>query len=253
MALKSSRIASLFICIFIITFLSSCATRAPRTPDQYVIYESPSGSVLPRADLYHSVAPGETLWRIAKMYDVDIDTIKSVNRIHDVHDIEIGTRLRIPDAKQRKHVITLYPNRRWKYIIIHHSATDEGNSERFNKAHLNRGWKGVGYHFIIDNGTCGKDDGQIETSPRWLKQERGAHCKADGMNEKGIGICLVGNFSEERVSRRQMDSLVYLTDKLKRYYRIPDKNILGHGQVHGANTECPGTKFPWKTFRARLR
>ena len=115
-----------------------------------------------------------------------------------------------------------------------------------------RRWKGLGYHFVIDNGSSGKQDGQIEISPRWLHQDNGAHCKANGMNYRGIGICLVGNFSEDRVTSRQMDSLVYLVNELKKYYRISNLHILGHGQVKGANTECPGTRFPWDEFRRRL-
>ncbi|MBD3296494.1 MAG: LysM peptidoglycan-binding domain-containing protein, partial [Candidatus Omnitrophica bacterium] len=194
-----------------------------------------------------------TLWRISKMYNVDYRGIQTANNIGDLTDIEIGTKLLIPGAAPRKHVITLYPSRKWKHIIIHHSATDYGNSEEFNRAHLNRGWKGIGYHFVIDNGTCGKSDGQIETSPRWIKQMNGAHCKASGMNKKAVGICLVGNFSKERVSRKQMASLVYLVSKLQDYYDIPDSHIVGHGDVRGASTECPGTRFPWKTFRSKLR
>jgi len=186
------------------------------------------------------------------MYNVDAETIKRANRITDVRDIEIGRRLYIPDAAGRRHVITLYPGRRWKYIIVHHSATDWGSSSEFNKAHINKGWKGVGYHFIIDNGTCGKDDGQIETTHRWIKQMDGAHCKAGGMNTSGIGICVVGNFSDDMISPRQMASLTYLVRTLKGYYNIPDRNIMGHGKVPGAKTECPGKRFPWSVFRSRL-
>ncbi|MFH1394591.1 MAG: N-acetylmuramoyl-L-alanine amidase [Candidatus Omnitrophota bacterium] len=206
-----------------------------------------------RQGLYHSVAPGETLWRISKMYDVDIDAIREINGINDVRDLDIGKKLYIPSAAKRKNVITLYPNKKWKYIVIHHSATDKGNSSRFNNAHLKRGWNGVGYHFIIDNGTCGKDDGQIEMSPRWIKQTEGAHCKAGSMNKKAIGICLVGNFSEDDVSVKQMNSLAYLTNQLRNYYNIPTKNIVGHGQVPGAQTECPGTRFPWQDFWKRIK
>lgn len=233
--------------------LSSCSTtRITKPPTETVIYESPNIPNFARQGVYHYVAPGETLWRIAKMYEVDMDEIRQVNSIRDVRDIDIGAKLYIPGAAPRKHVLTLYPSSKWKYIIIHHSATERGSAQEFNEAHLKRGWKGVGYHFIIDNGTLGKDDGQIETGPRWIKQEDGAHCKAGSMNEQGIGICLVGNFSRDRVSRGQMDSLVYLTNKLRKYYDIPKNRIIGHGKVTGANTECPGKKFPWKTFRSRL-
>ena len=232
-----------------VLILSSCTARHVETIRLKQEFQPGDlGANVMREGCFHSVAPGETIWRISQMYDVDIEAIKRVNNVRDVRDIDIGKRLYIPKAAERKNVITLYPSKKWNYIVLHHSATDSGNSEKFNKAHLRRGWKGVGYHFVVDNGTCGKDNGQIETSPRWTKQSDGAHCKADGMNSKAIGICLVGNFSEDNVSAEQMDSLVYLVDTLKTYYRIPKKNILGHGQVVGAKTECPGTRFPWRKF-----
>ena len=51
---------------------------------------------------------------------------------------------------------------------------------------------------------------------------------------------------------KQLASLVYLVNLLKRYYHIPRKNIIGHGQVPGASTECPGKRFPWRSFIAQL-
>ncbi len=253
MSFKYRVIAVTFYAV-LAAFLSSCASTHAPTTDTGSTYDVSSVPAHMRSGLYHSVAPGETLWRIAKMYDVDVRTIKRVNHIRDVRDIDIGTRLYIPGAAPMKHVITLYPSRKWKYIIIHHSATDYGSAQEFNKVHLKKGWQGVGYHFIIDNGTCGKADGQIETTHRWINQMDGAHCKADGMNEKGIGVCLVGNFSKRgvSVSQKQMNSLVYLVRTMRDYYDIPNRNIMGHGQVPGAKTECPGTRFPWKSFRARL-
>lgn len=247
----------LFVCCVLLftgaCFLSSCTVKyLPGRPVESAVYEVPGISPYGKQAIYHSVAPGETVWRIAKMYGVDAEAIKKANHIRDVRDLEIGTRLYIPGAEPRKHVIVLYPSSTWKYIIIHHSATDVGSAAEINKAHLTRGWSGVGYHFVIDNGTAGKGDGQIEMAPRWVNQQKGAHCRAGGMNEKGIGICLVGNFSKDRVSEKQMSSLTYLVDKLRMFYKIPKKNIIGHGGVSGAHTECPGKYFPWKSFWARL-
>ncbi len=55
--------------------------------------------------IYHTIAKGETLWRISKYYSVDLDELIRVNKISDVTNIEIGTRLLIPvsapDPKQR--------------------------------------------------------------------------------------------------------------------------------------------------------
>lgn len=246
------------IAIFCALSLSSCATPHKIAPAPIsglaTITETPLlGSSMMREPAYHLVAPGETLWRISKMYDVNVEELIKVNKIKDVKDIDIGSRLYIPNAAPIKNVVTLYPSKKWKYIIVHHSATESGNSIEFNNAHLKRGWKGIGYHFVIDNGTRGKAPGQIETSPRWINQQDGAHCKAAGMNEKGIGICLVGNFSKDEVSDRQLSSLVYLVNKLKKFYNIPSNHILGHGQVPGAQTECPGTKFPWNKFRKQIQ
>jgi N-acetyl-anhydromuramyl-L-alanine amidase AmpD len=187
------------------------------------------------------------------MYDVSSKEILRENRLYSKEPVLAkGQRLLIPNAAPVMPVISLYPSRKWKYIIIHHSATDEGSSLSFDKAHISRGWHGVGYHFVIDNGSKGKDDGQIEVSPRWLKQENGSHCKAGSMNTKAIGICLVGDFSREAPTPRQMDALVYLVNRLRKYYGIPIGRIMGHGQVPGASTECPGTNFPWEELKSRL-
>jgi N-acetyl-anhydromuramyl-L-alanine amidase AmpD len=165
----------------------------------------------------------------------------------------MGQRLLIPQAAAIRPVINLYPSRKWKYIIIHHSATDEGDALAFHKLHRNKGWETVGYHFVVDNGTIGKKAGAIEASPRWIKQQNGAHCKASQMNYQGIGVCLVGNFNIERVSREQMESLLYLVNTLRHYYKIPTGNIIGHGSVPGAKTDCPGKNFPWAEFKNRLK
>jgi N-acetylmuramoyl-L-alanine amidase len=172
---KIIAILKLGISCVLVFFLASCSTPHVTTPPVATsVYEVPAPSDFARGGAYHSIAPGETLWRISKMYDVNVDTLKKVNRIRNVRKLEIGQKLYIPGAAPRKDVVTLYPSRKWKYIIIHHSATDAGNSMQFNKTHLRRGWKGVGYHFIIDNGTMGKDDGQIETGPRMARIARQA-------------------------------------------------------------------------------
>jgi hypothetical protein len=150
-------------------------------------------------------------------------------------------------------VIPLYLNPQWRYIVIHHSATKKGNGLSFNRYHLQKGFGGVGYDFVIDNGTNGEPDGQIEITPRWLLQEAGVHCRAFGMNDSAIGICLVGNFNRQKISKAQMTTLVHLIGLLRDYYRIPLENIMGHGQVPGANTDCPGKRFPWFRFVRRLK
>src|SRR5580765_6077779 len=68
------------------------------------------------------------------------------------------------------------PPRPWEFIVIHHSATRAGSAEVFDAAHRARGMiNGLAYHFVIDNGTEGTQDGFIETGTRWVKQMHGGH------------------------------------------------------------------------------
>lgn len=224
----------------------------PGTSGAQVVEKCPIPSSAPRT-ITHEVAPLETVWRIARMYDVKPEAIYRANRLRPQDPIQIGQKLVIPNAKALRHVIALYPNSQWKYIVIHHTATDIGKAFSIHRSHQDRGfWNGLGYHFLIDNGTLGKGDGQIEVAPRWIKQQCGAHCKAGGMNDKGIGIALVGNFNLDQPTPNQLQSLVYLLRTLIDYYHIPPSHILGHRDVEGAATDCPGKRFPWASVRPCL-
>jgi len=199
------------------------------------------------------IIPGETLYRLSKMYDVSAQDILSRNGLKGPAGLKMGRTITIPHAAPLKEVIPVFPSRKWKYIIVHHSASDKDNAMSLFNTHLRRGFDGTGYDFIIDNGTKGTSAGHVDATPRWIAQKDGAHCKASDMNTKAIGICLVGNFSQERVPESQLSALVHLVNYLRQYYNIPEKNILGHSQVPGARTECPGKLFPWKEFERRLR
>ena len=43
-------------------------------------------------------------------------------------------------------------DRQWRYVVLHHSATDSGSAAEFDKLHRRRGWDELGYHFVITNG-----------------------------------------------------------------------------------------------------
>jgi len=136
-----------------------------------------------------------------------------------------------------------------KYVIIHHSATTQGDVASFRRAHKAKGWRDVGYHYVINNGTY-QADGLVEVGR--TEYEDGAHCKADGMNRKSIGICLVGDLNVQRPTTAQMESLKQLCRDIMSRYRIPAGNILGHGEVKGSATACPGKNFDMKKLRGRL-
>jgi N-acetylmuramoyl-L-alanine amidase len=136
--------------------------------------------------------------------------------------------------------------RPWRYIVIHHSGTDRGGAKAFNNAHLARGWEnGLGYDFVIGNGTDTRD-GQIEVGDRWRRQIQGAHAGVALYNEYGIGICLVGDFERYRPTARQLAALAELVNYLAQTYNVPRKNILRHSDVK--DTKCPGRYFPFQAM-----
>jgi N-acetyl-anhydromuramyl-L-alanine amidase AmpD len=132
--------------------------------------------------------------------------------------------------------------RPWRYLVIHHSATDRGSAALFDRSHRRRGWDELGYHFVIDNGRGGPD-GRIEVGSRWRSQKWGAHCGGTPDNEYnnfGIGICLVGDLRERMPSAAQLASLRRLARYLVLRYGIPPGNVIGHRDAPNARTVCPG-------------
>lgn len=51
--------------------------------------------------VYYTVKPGDTLWKIAKQFDVPVDTIKQSNNLTQPN-IEVGMTLFIPNAREIK-------------------------------------------------------------------------------------------------------------------------------------------------------
>ena len=132
--------------------------------------------------------------------------------------------------------------RPWRWIVLHHSATDGGSAAIFDHAHRKRGWDELGYHFVITNGRNGPD-GQVQIGSRWPKQKWGAHCGGtpnNAYNNYGIGICLVGKCSKKLPSPRQLASLKKLLRFLMDRYKITPARVIGHRDAPNTATKCPG-------------
>lgn len=116
-------------------------------------------------------------------------------------------------------------------IILHHSACSSCTAEQIHQWHLNNGWEGAGYHFLV------RKDGNVYR----LRPEEyiGAHAK--GSNYNSIGICAEGNFENETMSEAQKNSLIELVSYLKGKYGI--SKVLKHSDVN--NTACPGKNYPF--------
>ena len=243
------------LCTAVGLLLSGCGLYRPVT-------RAPFGLAHAAGGLY-TVRPGDTLFSLGRTYGVSDRAIMRANGLTSTA-LNVGQQLRIPVHEPIRVppglVVTapvrvpLYPSSRWTHIVVHHSATVTGSARMLDRVHRNRGFSnGLGYDFVIDNGTLGRRDGQIEVGPRWTRQAKGAHCDAGGMNDHGIGICLVGNFMTREPSEAQLASLEALVAKLQAYYRIPDSRVIRHKDVAGKSTACPGRYFPWSRLRSRLK
>lgn len=135
--------------------------------------------------------------------------------------------------------------RDWEYIVVHHSGTSGGSAKVFDYYHSHeRGMEnGLAYHFVIGNGTD-SGDGQIEVGRRWLQQLQGGHLASESLNEIAIGICLVGDFSQNRLGPRQTAALIELVKYLRQM--TPKRNLKFrlHREINTRPTECPGRLFP---------
>jgi hypothetical protein len=60
--------------------------------------------------IYHHVERGQTLWRISKIYDADLDEIARINRIPDTTSIEVGQYIFIPHAAKKDSSRPVYSN-----------------------------------------------------------------------------------------------------------------------------------------------
>ncbi|MEM7146498.1 MAG: peptidoglycan recognition family protein [Verrucomicrobiota bacterium] len=132
---------------------------------------------------------------------------------------------------------------RWKYLVIHNSATERGNASVFDYYHRNvKGMRnGLAYHFVIGNGTY-SGDGEVEVGARWARQMAGGHVRSSAQNEVSIGICLVGDFDSSRVHRAQLEALDELMDYLQAKTGV--LAVTTHRQINTRPTTCPGRYFP---------
>jgi murein DD-endopeptidase MepM/ murein hydrolase activator NlpD len=51
--------------------------------------------------IYHRIEKGQTLWRISKLYNVDLDEIAKINHIPDTTSIESGQLIFIPNRQRQ--------------------------------------------------------------------------------------------------------------------------------------------------------
>lgn len=135
----------------------------------------------------------------------------------------IETNLQFKDMSTRK--VT-------ERIVLHHADAKSCSAEDIHRWHLNNGWSGAGYHFLV------RKDGKIYR----LRPEDKVGAHAYGANYNSIGICFEGNYMEEDMPEVQKEAGKELVSYLKGKYGIT--TVQRHKDV--CATSCPGNKFPFE-------
>lgn len=126
-------------------------------------------------------------------------------------------------------------------IVVHHTGEcgydNDWSAEKIHRMHIEeRGWAGIGYHYVI------RKDGTIERGRQhWT---RGAHAQGD--NWHTIGIHVSGNFEKEdfaETNNPQMESLAMLIANIAYDYglQIDSNTVVGHCDL--MSTDCPGANL----------
>ena len=123
-----------------------------------------------------------------------------------------------------------------KCLAIHHPVTiHEATPDDIALFHKLRGWGGVGYHFIITK------DGKVW----YVGDVSTARANVADMNEKVIGICMVGNFTKYLPSDEQIKSAHLLCKFFIDQPNWPNlkdwDNVVGHKELD--KTLCPGDSW----------
>lgn len=117
-------------------------------------------------------------------------------------------------------------------IILHHADAIVCRAEDIHRWHLNNGWAGAGYHFLV------RKDGTIYR----LRREDAVGAHAYGSNYNSIGICAEGKYMEEDMPTAQKNAIIELVNYLEEKYNL--KVLQKHKDV--CATSCPGDKYPFE-------
>ena len=221
---------------------------------------------LAAADKNYIVKPNDTLTDVAHKHGLTVGELAEHNGLAKSDKLRVGQKLIIPDAgaaAEGSGSDALLPaalNRirvepgKWKYIVIHHSASPSASvkgMDYYHRVERHMG-NGLAYHFVIGNGHSMKD-GEIAIGHRWSAQLDGGHLASEALNKKAIGICLVGNFDQDRPTRKQLESLHALVECLLARCRLSPDAVRTHQQINPIYTRCPGRNFPVQRFLKGLK
>lgn len=139
-------------------------------------------------------------------------------------------------------------------IIVHCSDSEWATAQVIDQWHKERGWSGIGYHFVICNGYPTYESWKNkQIDPKYLGkieigrpiEKIGSHAKGD--NHDSIGICLIGK------KKFNLSPLYVVTHSLVNSFQIPVGNVIGHYETKSGKEQgktCPN--FDMQKVREHL-
>ncbi len=138
-----------------------------------------------------------------------------------------------------------------KRLVVHCSDSSFGSALLIDKWHRERGFRMIGYHYVVLNGypthnqmlskqrwnfldgsvECGRN---LDADPYLEEKEVGAH--AYGFNRESVGICMIGK--EGKFTPRQLYALRVLINELRHCFGLPSAAVVGHCELNPHKT-CP--------------
>ena len=191
--------------------------------------------------------------KTSRMYD---SIVESAVKLFQIDEELAVDGIAGPATQQRPE---LRVGQRIKLLVVHHAATPRTTTvEQIRDYHVNHnGWRDIAYHYVLRMPTdesavqiapARKQDGDVYIEPG----EEGAHVYGY-VNYSSLGICLVGNFDEEKVPKRMYETLVQLLTSFLIAYELDETAVVGHREVPDQNTACPGSQFDLDLLRTDVK
>ncbi len=190
--------------------------------------------------------------------DEDKDVSDYVKKLQELYPDEMKIKDTIYEANGKKLLWPVNLSDKIKKIVVHHTAELNGKdmdgdghyTELDEMAALRsiyyfhtviRGWGDIGYNYIVG------PTGNIYQGRLGGDYAVGAH--ALWRNVSSLGVSIMGNFQEQKIGARQLESVTYIVARLAKIHGINPlgtssfygkdlPNIIGHADV--GKTACPG-------------
>lgn len=128
---------------------------------------------------------------------------------------------------------------RYRYLVIHHTASSTDNYQSINEYHRKkRHWGEAAYHLILSNGSTEVPPGYMESTKRYKLLLWSTATRSFIHNLFGIHLVIVGNYEQQRLPENLQKGLVSAVIKLKDKFHIRASNIILHRDCN--STACPG-------------